>query len=278
MEKFGLDALEALCGGGSGAVATVLSLYAVETRGGVQGLWMPELTEAQRRMDSATASVVEWHPHGDSSKPALPLPFSAYDLAAFGLAGGGAILSSRFYDCSFIDEDELSELGQNAERLRQLVRRTHGLEQDAYRPQRIEDGRSEEEQPRNAREAAQWLQAEVKRMEAAESIPAASMAARARHPQSVDDDQQTPSVGAETNPPLVADRGRRLKRATLIAENRSRWESIESDLHDAAANGLTTDARDFGGFWWEGSAKAWATARGKLKVKSETVTIHRILG
>ena len=90
--------------------------------------------------------------------------------------------------------------------------------------------------------------------------------------------EPAPATGAETTPSLAADRGRRLKRATLITETRTRWGSIESDLHDAATNGLSADARDKGGFWWEGSAQAWATARGKLKGAAEAVLIHRIQG
>ena len=282
VEKFGLDALEVLCGG-TDAVAEVLPKYEVNPPGKAAGVWL-RLPSAShefrfREMHEAEADVLEWSSHGkDDRYPALPFPFSAYDLAAFGLAGGGVFLADRFYDGPDIDETALRQLGRGKEYLRELVRQAHALEHDAYQQQRIKDGRGEDEQPRDADEAARWLGAARERLLAAERILAGSVTARAGHPHLIVDSQQTPNAGAETTPLHAADRGRRLKRATLISENRTRWESIESDLHDAAANGLTEAARDFGGFWWEGSAKAWATARGKLKGAAEAVVIHRIRG
>jgi hypothetical protein len=78
----------------------------------------------------------------------------------------------------------------------------------------------------------------------------------------------------EAAPPEAAkDRGRRLKRSVLIAENRGRWPTIERDLQDAAAKGLSADAKDDEhGWWWEGSALEWARARGKLKTETSCPT------
>ena len=71
---------------------------------------------------------------------------------------------------------------------------------------------------------------------------------------------------AATNEPMP-DRGRRVKRAALIADNRRRWPTIERDLKDAATNGLSEVAKDVGpvGWWWEGSAIEWARGRAKLQ-------------
>lgn len=70
--------------------------------------------------------------------------------------------------------------------------------------------------------------------------------------------------GAEAQREASA-RGRRLKRAVLILENRRRWPTIERDLKDAATNGLSTAARDTAavGWWWDELAIDWARARGK---------------
>lgn len=104
----------------------------------------------------------------------------------------------------------------------------------------------------------------------------------------VDVAEEAPSeVGDESRAPVASepapDRGRRLKRAALIAENRARWPTIERDLKEAAANGLGGAARDGGavGWWWEGSAIDWARARAKLSgaVPGPTGTggtIHRM--
>jgi hypothetical protein len=181
VEKFGLEALEALCGG-TDAVAQVLPKYEVNPPGKAEGLWLRLPSAAHevrhRNMHEADATVLEWSPHGDDDRyPALPFLFSAYDLAAFGLAGSGVFLADRLYDGPDIDEAALRQLGRGKEYLRELVRQAHALEQDAYQQQRIEDGRGEDEQPRDADEAARWLRAERERLLAAERIPAASMAA-----------------------------------------------------------------------------------------------------
>ena len=81
----------------------------------------------------------------------------------------------------------------------------------------------------------------------------------------------------------VEDRGRRLKRRVLIAEHTNRWPTVERDLKDAAENGLSAAARtDEFGWWWEGSAVAWARAFGKFEDPADTPwagvqgTIHRL--
>lgn len=93
-------------------------------------------------------------------------------------------------------------------------------------------------------------------------------------------------VPAESVAALVAalpdkspDKGREMKRAALIHANFPRWESIERDLKDAAANGLTDRAKAGHGHWWEGLALAWAEEKGKLKdtpAAGSPGMIHRI--
>lgn len=80
---------------------------------------------------------------------------------------------------------------------------------------------------------------------------------------------------AKESPPMV-DRGRRVKRKALIAENRQRWTSIDRDLRDGSTNGLSADAKADGkGWWWEGSALEWARVQGKL-TDSSTASVSSV--
>lgn len=94
-----------------------------------------------------------------------------------------------------------------------------------------------------------------------------------------------PAASATVTQQPAPDRGRHLKRAALIAENMSRWPTVERDLKDAATNGLSSAAKDTTkvGWWWEGSALDWARARQKVDEPSHgiaawTSAIHRIKG
>lgn len=97
-----------------------------------------------------------------------------------------------------------------------------------------------------------------------------------------------PAAGAATTPKATSeptpDRGRRVKRGALIADNVRRWPTIERDLKDAATNGLSEAARDSAvGWWWEGSAIEWARARAKVQdiasgLAGVTSTIYRLKG
>lgn len=95
----------------------------------------------------------------------------------------------------------------------------------------------------------------------------------------------TPDIGASVTREPAPDRGRRVKRAALIADNVRRWPTIERDLKDAATNGLSEAAKDGAavGWWWEGSAIEWARARAKVQdvapgLAGMTGTIHRVRG
>lgn len=89
-----------------------------------------------------------------------------------------------------------------------------------------------------------------------------------------------PGADSDTEPLPAADRGRRLKRGALIADNLRRWPTIERDLKDAAENGLSEAARDSTavGWWWEGSAIEWARARAKMQdvTPGSATIIHRM--
>lgn len=93
-----------------------------------------------------------------------------------------------------------------------------------------------------------------------------------------------PAVRASVTQEHAPDRGRKVKRAALIADNVRRWPTIERDLKDAATNGLSEAAKDGAvGWWWEGSAVEWARARAKVQdiapgLASVTSTIHRMRG
>jgi len=94
-----------------------------------------------------------------------------------------------------------------------------------------------------------------------------------------------PTVRATVTQGPAPDRGRRVKRAALIADNVRRWPTIERDLKDAATNGLSEAAKDGAavGWWWEGSAVEWARARAKVQdvgpgLAGMTGTIHRMRG
>lgn len=90
------------------------------------------------------------------------------------------------------------------------------------------------------------------------------------------------AVAALAAPPAL-DRGRRVKRAALIADNVCRWPTIEGDLKYASSNGLREAARtDEIGWWWEESALEWARPRAKLQGAAATASaasvFHRMKG
>jgi hypothetical protein len=93
----------------------------------------------------------------------------------------------------------------------------------------------------------------------------------------------TPSTRVSVTQEPASGRGRRVKRAALIADNERRWRTIERDLKDAATNGLREAAKcaDGFGWWWEGSAIEWARERAKVRdaapgLAGVTSTIHRM--
>lgn len=52
--------------------------------------------------------------------------------------------------------------------------------------------------------------------------------------------------------------------AALVTRNRSRWETIKTDLREASRNGLSKAAKVGRNKWNETAALAWADTKGKL--------------
>lgn len=116
-KHYKLPVLLDLCGGSPQAMRALLPLYALKD----DGLWLDReaiaahmalpadrdwikgsspdpdlldlLDDLWRRAEEAGLT---WHPRENTGLPALPVPFSAHELAAFMLAGGGRSLYDRY--------------------------------------------------------------------------------------------------------------------------------------------------------------------------------------
>ena len=81
---------------------------------------------------------------------------------------------------------------------------------------------------------------------------------------------ETPSaapvvVASASNAPVVP-----FKKAALVAAHVHEWPTIESDISDAATNGLAATAKAGARGWWEDAALIWARANGKLISAAKT--------
>ena len=139
-KKYSCASLRAMCGRQS--VKEVLPWHDLKD----DGLW---LAERERFIAFNEREVMEWHPRRNSKVPALPVPFSAYELAAFFLAGGGTFLHDVFDDGDSLDEAALAALGSNADDEREVLREAHRL----YLEANSRFGRDDE----GVRKAAEWL-------------------------------------------------------------------------------------------------------------------------
>lgn len=139
-KKYSCASLRAMCGRQS--VKEVLPWHDLKD----DGLW---LAERERFIAFNEREVMEWHPRRNSKVPALPVPFSAYELAAFFLAGGGTFLHDVFDDGDSLDEAALAALGSNADDEREALREAHRL----YLEANSRFGRDDE----GVRKAAEWL-------------------------------------------------------------------------------------------------------------------------
>lgn len=148
-KKYPLSVLERLCDSDIGGR---LPWHVLED----DGLWLkPRMCVSP----SVERDVMEWHPHEDEELAALPVPFTAAELAAFMLAGGGLFLLESFEDQfadvpegSFpdpLDEDALDRLGPNSGQAREAIREAHRL----LRLSTERFGRGDG----GARSAAEWL-------------------------------------------------------------------------------------------------------------------------
>jgi hypothetical protein len=121
-KRYTLQTLKVLAGGKVGDVSDhrireAFPWHALEA----DGLWLS--TDHTLQLHSAELRArIEWHPQRDHHKPALPLPFTVYDFAAFLLHGGG----DQFLEIELgglpLCEDNLRELGPNSGVEIQLLR------------------------------------------------------------------------------------------------------------------------------------------------------------
>lgn len=139
------------------------------------GLWVRKLPQRERRfLTRAEQAIFEWHPEGNLDRPALPYPFTARQLAAFSLAGGGSAIReicvttvSRSPDdgipdeLTALDEEYLAELGDNADDAREALREVHRLYAECVARFGSTD--------KGVRDAANWLLAY--RAEAPNTLP-----------------------------------------------------------------------------------------------------------
>jgi hypothetical protein len=121
-------------------------------------------------------AIAEWHPQRDHHKPALPLPFTVFDFAAFSLAGGGVLFLSMNYDdddCDIPCEDVLNGLGANAGVEVQLLRQSYALVAEA---KTRFDLRKDDVTDKAIADAAKWLLAMNDSRDAkATNVPAAAI-------------------------------------------------------------------------------------------------------
>ncbi len=99
----------------------------------------------------AERNVLEWHARADVEKPALPVPFTAYDLAAFTLAGMGMFVLERFerFDDDALDDAALADLGDNGGAAREVLQEANRLRLIAREKFGTDDA--------GVRKAAHWL-------------------------------------------------------------------------------------------------------------------------
>ena len=140
-KTYGLETLALICAGRTGAtdaggwIANIERAIRppydkAEPRYKVRdgGLWRntsPAFGAATAELD-----VLEWQPFAGDTKPALPIPFTAGEFAAFTMAGFGVMVIERFEgidDEDELNEDELGKLGRNGADAKEVLREAHRL-------------------------------------------------------------------------------------------------------------------------------------------------------
>lgn len=150
-KTYGLDTLAFICAGSTNATdeagwaeaihKALLPRHEVDldcadykVRDG--GLWRNGKVRVVVGTPTAERDVLRWQPVAGLTKPALPIPFTAAEFAAFTLAGRGIMVIERFEDDD--DEDALSEaelakLGRDGTDAREVLREAHRLRLEAKR-------------------------------------------------------------------------------------------------------------------------------------------------
>lgn len=92
------------------------------------GLWLvgydPSISAGET---PAERTLFEWHPRQNIDLPALPIPFTENELAAFFLDGGGWFLHQHFRDSSAngLSDDALEGLRENSANARDALQQAH---------------------------------------------------------------------------------------------------------------------------------------------------------
>ena len=150
-KTYGLDSLAFICAGRTNATneaawvkaihTALLPMYEGEDERAIYrvrdgGLWRNCEMRVAVGAPSGERDVLEWQPIADPKKPALPIPFTAGEFAAFTLAGRGTMVIERFEDED--DEDalsdlELAKLGLYGDEAREVLREANRLRLEASR-------------------------------------------------------------------------------------------------------------------------------------------------
>jgi hypothetical protein len=197
-KTYTLQALADMCGGSEAGIKNTLPWHDLRH----DGLW---LASADQGLPAGDLATMRWHPRRNSGLPALPALFTAHDLAAFMLAGGGLYLFEQFdfepLDASAMSmagpdgdgvtlsehyrdeltraaaqasadfEEALRDLGDNADEAREALRHALKLRRMAC----LKFGREDE----GARDAAAWLLSSADDLPADDSATSAPDAATA---------------------------------------------------------------------------------------------------
>ena len=89
------------------------------------GLWLAQHDPALH--DSTERPFFEWHPRENTDLAALPVPFAAYELAAFLLDGGGYFVHAVFNNGASLDAEAIAALGNNSLKAREALNEAHRL-------------------------------------------------------------------------------------------------------------------------------------------------------
>jgi hypothetical protein len=157
-KEYGLRTLNVLCQQ-AGGVKKAFEWHELKE----DGLWLSEVESdgpaltAWKMLTPHQQADVHWHPHQDHHQPALPVPFGAFDFAAFVLEGQGFSFLSENYDDDDPDlpcESALEKLGTNAGVEKQLLKDAYALRAQAR--ERF-DLRRRDATADEFAEAAKWL-------------------------------------------------------------------------------------------------------------------------
>lgn len=92
------------------------------------GVYLRRIEEITNvKLVRAERDVMTWHPLHDLSKPALPFPFTARELAAFCFPGYGSSLIESYEDGEGLDPEKLAAFDRNGRGAAQVLVETHAL-------------------------------------------------------------------------------------------------------------------------------------------------------